>query len=201
MTAAPSIPGDARARFKAWAESDMRPIQEYGFADLIQAFEESLAEAEAWAHARAAAEPATGRTLTIRFEGRPPTPNQRMHYRAADEIHAEWREAARKVALDRVNRWPAGWGAPITLCDMHLEFVVPSRGRRDWDNLVASTKPLTDGIVLAGILEDDDLKYFRRITTDWHLEKGLSATVYTITELVPPELQLGLPEPKPRSKR
>lgn len=47
---------------------------------------------------------------------------------------------------------------------LEVEFVFKRRGRRDYDNLVASLKPVIDGIVVAGALWDDSIDILHTIT-------------------------------------
>jgi Holliday junction resolvase RusA-like endonuclease len=60
---------------------------------------------------------------------------------------------------------------------------VPDRRRRDLDNLIASTKPLTDGIVASGLLADDSGDVIRSVSYSVRYEKGVSETIYRITPL------------------
>ena len=72
-------------------------------------------------------------------------------------------------------------GSSATLA---IEFIVPDRRHRDLDNLIASTKPLTDGIVAAGVLLDDSSDVLVSVTYSVTYVKGESATVYTITPVL-----------------
>lgn len=118
-----------------------------------------------------------GAGVVVRVEGRPPTPNSRRHWRSVAKDSAEWKTRAwAEATLTRAGDWE-----PIAACTMHVEFVVPDRRRRDLDNLIASTKPLTDGIVLSGLLVDDSTEVIREVSYSVRYEKGVDATVYTIT--------------------
>lgn len=119
--------------------------------------------------------------LTIRIPGRPPNPNDshrpgQNHWRQQARITEQWRGDARKLA--HAAR-PAGWH-PLGRAIVRVTFVIPRKGRRDLDNLVASTKPLTDGIVDAGILVDDSTEVIVSLSYDWRYEKGVDATIYVI---------------------
>lgn len=141
----------------------------------------------------------SGRSIVIRCEGRPPTPNARFgNYHAEASELKRWKVAAEVDATNAINAIGGrrAWGAPIELADVFVTFVIPNRAERDLDNLVASSKPLTDGIVSAGVLAGDSLRHLRRVTYDHRLEKGLQATIYEIREVDPdqPGLALELPE-------
>jgi crossover junction endodeoxyribonuclease RusA len=113
--------------------------------------------------------------ITVRIPGRPPTPNARRHWRTTHRDNAEWKEYARFRTLT------SGELPTITACTIAIEFVVPDRRRRDLDNLIASTKPLTDGIVASGLLADDSGDVIRSVSYSVRYEKGVSETVYRIT--------------------
>jgi hypothetical protein len=117
--------------------------------------------------------------ITVRIPGRPPTPNARRHWRTTHRDNAEWRTVARESAI--LGGWDYRGPEPITACTIAIEFVVPDRRRRDLDNLIASTKPLTDGIVASGLLADDSGDVIRSVSYSVRYEKGVSETVYRIT--------------------
>ena len=118
-------------------------------------------------------------TLTITIPGRPPTPNSRRHWRAVHADNTKWKT----VAWMSANKAVPGRRMPnIQRAAVAIEFVVPDRRHRDLDNLIASTKPLTDGIVAAGVLADDSSDVLVSVTYSVRYEKGVTATVYTITE-------------------
>jgi crossover junction endodeoxyribonuclease RusA len=114
-------------------------------------------------------------TITVRIPGRPPTPNARRGWYVTQRDNRAWKTAAYNVAAHEVI-YP-----PITACTIAIEFVVPDRRHRDLDNLIASTKPLTDGIVASGLLADDSTEVIRSVSYSVRYEKGCTETVYTIT--------------------
>jgi len=118
------------------------------------------------------------RTLTIRIDGRPPTPNARRHWRVTALDNDTWKGAARTSALAAM---PPDW-ATLERCVAEVTFVVGTKARRDLDNLIASTKPLTDGIVAAGVIRDDSLDVLTAVRYGHVYVKGETATIYTITE-------------------
>jgi hypothetical protein len=131
----------------------------------------------------------TLRTVEIRIGGRPPTPNSRRHYMVVAKENRDWADRARAAAIDALGD---DVGPPIKRAELEITFVVATRIDHDWDNLIASTKPLTDGLVLAGLLADDSERVIRRITFPAiRYERGNAATIYRITELdAGPELGL-----------
>ncbi len=114
--------------------------------------------------------------IEIRIPGRPPTPNARRHWRTTHRDNSLWKE----VALVRAATGHAPHPV-ITRATLAIEFIVPDKRHRDLDNLIASTKPLTDGIVAAGCLADDSSDVLVSVTYSVRYEKGESATVYRIT--------------------
>ncbi len=79
-----------------------------------------------------------------------------------------------KARAVKVYREQCGWEAVeqsldaehVTICLNSpvlatVTFHVTDKRRRDLDNLMASIKPLWDGIVDAGILQDDSAEYLR----------------------------------------
>lgn len=131
----------------------------------------------------------TLRTVEIRIAGRPPTPNERRHYRVIAQDNARWKGIAQTAAWNAMGEH---FGPPMRRVDIEVEFIVPTKGRRDRDNLISSIKPCTDGIVSAGVLVDDsdDVINDLRFPRPRHVP-GVTATVYRITELDPgPELGL-----------
>lgn len=118
------------------------------------------------------------RSVTIRIDGRPPTPNARRHWRVTALDNETWKGAARVVALASL---PPGW-TPLERCVADVTFVFPTKGRRDWDNAIASTKPCWDGLVAAGVLVDDSMQVIELLTWSWEYRKGEAATIYRLEE-------------------
>jgi len=154
------------------------------------------------------------RELTIEIPGRPPTPNSRRHWRAIAKDNEAWGERAVVACMDAISERPFGeWtglevirpriegkrgkvtplltraGNPILYAvEYVMVFVVPTNTERDWDNAVASGKPLTDGLVRAGVLAGDSTKYIdpagRRVT--FLHQATLSKVVIRVVEGLPP---------------
>lgn len=122
------------------------------------------------------------REITVEIPGRPPTPNARRHWRTIARDNAEWKDKGWLAAMKAMERTPElGWSTRIMMIEVgtkarprqeprqvakmpmqyaHVEvaIVVPTFGRHDWDNGVASLKPLFDGMVAAGIVVDDSVE-------------------------------------------
>jgi Holliday junction resolvase RusA-like endonuclease len=117
--------------------------------------------------------------VTILIPGRPPTPNARPgNYHAERKAFREWKDSAYLVAKDAVNR--EGWQTPGTV-RLVVTFHLPDRIRRDLDNLIASTKPLTDGLVAAGVMADDSVAVIESIRYQWRMSPGYAGTEYEVT--------------------
>lgn len=92
--------------------------------------------------------PDTAFSIKFKFDyPRPPlTANQRMHWRQKAAITRDVREATALLA----RRVPF-----LARCKVSLIWVVTDRRRRDADNLVPTLKAMCDGLVDAGVVEDD----------------------------------------------
>ena len=71
-------------------------------------------------------------------------------------------------------------GVPLEQATVTMTFVVPTRGRRDLDNLIAAAKPYKDGLVLAGVIVDDDYGHIKSVYPDPVYKKGISMTVIEV---------------------
>jgi hypothetical protein len=121
------------------------------------------------------------RTVEITIPGRPPTPNSRRHFMVVAKENRAWADRARAAAIHSTG---GNIGPAMKAAELEITFVVATRIDHDWDNLIASTKPLTDGLVLAGLLADDSERVIRRITFPAiRYDRGNAATIYRITEL------------------
>ena len=100
-----------------------------------------------------------GLVLEIAIEGLPPrefSGNSRVHYHA--------RHAAGVVAQDEVMARVNAYGYQRGTLDnpvVEVRWGLPDKRRRDWDNLIACTKPLIDGLVHAGVLKDDSVRDYQ----------------------------------------
>ena len=77
-------------------------------------------------------------------------PNKRLHRMRLSHAKREARRQAWALALE------AGVPpAPISRAHVTITFIASDRVRRDLDNLFASMKSYIDGLVDAGVVEDD----------------------------------------------
>ncbi len=75
--------------------------------------------------------------------------NARQHWAVRAKAAAEWKDAA--IVLARAAHIPH-----LQRFTVVLHYAPRDRRRRDVDNLVVALKPLVDGLVQAGVCEDDD---------------------------------------------
>ena len=129
-------------------------------------------------------------SLELTIPGRPPTPNARFGNRYAEAAKTRtWRDAARLIGVDAVNR--TGWKAPAK-ARITLTFIVPTHASRDTDNLVASTKPLTDGLRDAKVLVGDNHQVLEWGAPQVEYIRGAAATRYLVEVVIPAHPVLGL---------
>jgi crossover junction endodeoxyribonuclease RusA len=70
-------------------------------------------------------------------------------------------------------------------CEVALVWVVNTRHRRDEENIVATLKPLCDGLVDAEVVADDTPNFMRKLMPEIRYEKGaIQRFEITITELL-----------------
>lgn len=86
--------------------------------------------------------------LTLPWTKPPLSLNDRMTW----QVKSTWAKTLRRTAwaLAKQAKLP-----PLGACDVVLVYVPRDRRRRDEDNLVATLKPLADGLVDAGVVADD----------------------------------------------
>lgn len=122
--------------------------------------------------------------IAIRIEGRPPTPNVRRHWRQIARDNAVWKEAAQTVAENEKRKWEGRHGLKwrtLKRAGVSIAFGLPDKRHRDLDNLIASTKPLLDGIVAAGLIIDDSIDVITRIEFG-AVVNGTNETIITVDE-------------------
>lgn len=114
--------------------------------------------------------------LTIIIPGRPPTPNDRRHWREVSKDNARWKEIARKATEEAL---PPGW-VPLERCRMAVTYLYPTQHDGDDDNWICAQKPVLDGIVSGGAIADDNRRVIRQRTYEAEYRRGVRATVYRI---------------------
>jgi len=71
-------------------------------------------------------------------------------------------------------------GVPLEQATVTVTFVVPTRARRDLDNLISAAKPYLDGIVKAGVIVDDNWQAIEEVYPPVVYEKGKSMTIIEV---------------------
>lgn len=98
------------------------------------------------------------RSLEIRVPGRPPGANDlvRMGHWKVSSVRERWRKTTVDAAVEAMAASPVSlpW-EPLARATLGVTWRCKTKRRRDYDNLVSGIKPLLDGLVLAGVLEDD----------------------------------------------
>lgn len=95
-----------------------------------------------------AADGGRGRSWVLRFDGMPPGPNARLHWRLRAFAMRDWK--MRTVVLVRAAEIPR-----LERIRISIIYYRRRLGVCDWDNDVARAKPAVDGIVAAGVVASD----------------------------------------------
>lgn len=110
---------------------------------------------------------------TITFDSFPPNPNSRRHFQQLAKDNREWGYMAHMLA--RHAKAPL-----LERARLHYHFSTGDNRAHDADNLIASTKPITDG--LKGVaITDDSIDHIEVLYT-FDREKPRRITL-TIAEL------------------
>lgn len=116
--------------------------------------------------------------LVIEIPGKPPSLNDfysGMHWAQRNKTKDRWHEKVGLYAPDvQVETYPVA-----------VECIVFwGEGRRyDAENVVMASKLVTDGLIMAGVLEDDGPKQIRRVALEARrMEDDGHLTRYTITK-------------------
>lgn len=115
--------------------------------------------------------------ITLSFSGLPPNPNDKSkkHWAENMKITKQWRADAfmlAKAAQARVV------GSPALL---HYHVSLGDERRHDYDNILASFKPIQDGLVDAGMLADDTIAHVLPIVTfDREKPRQFTLEVYSL---------------------
>lgn len=98
------------------------------------------------------------------------TANQRLHWRKKAELTKAWRRATKEAAFDI--------DATFTRARIICSIRWPDNRRRDPGNWFVTAKACVDGLVDAGVLEDDDSE--RVVGPDMRREKPNGPTRLTL---------------------
>jgi len=123
--------------------------------------------------------------IIVEIPGRPPTPNEtnRRVAQARWRERREWRATAHEFANEARLRWERRTGQKwetLPKAAILVRFMLPDGRRRDLDNLIASVKPLLDGIVDAGIIADDSTSCILTFSTWTELRPKEPGTIFEI---------------------
>jgi crossover junction endodeoxyribonuclease RusA len=123
-----------------------------------------------------------GTTFTLEFPARMrlPSLNDRGHWSVRYRAGAAVKDAA--IVLARQARIPC-----LACVSVVVEYRPPDRRRRDADNLAAAGKAAIDGIVLAGVLPDDDAGHVISVRYEIGEPCPGGQLVLHITEVLPEE--------------
>ncbi|WP_350347221.1 hypothetical protein ABIQ69_11330 [Agromyces sp. G08B096] len=114
-------------------------------------------------------------TFVFPWAKAPLSMNQRLHKMAEARIIADLRHLMHAKArhIPELDR-----------CEVRLVWFVNTRRRRDDENIVATLKPLCDGLVDAEVVPDDTRAYMVKHMPEIRYEKGCEPRFeFTITEL------------------
>lgn len=122
--------------------------------------------------------PMTEWTLNLTYRKPPLTLNQRGCWAKHDPHRKALRHQAAQLA--QAARIPKN----LTHITTRLHYRAPDRIRRDEDNLIATAKPLWDGLVDAGIVPDDTSQYMTKLMPIIHPPDGTGPALWlTITHI------------------
>jgi Endodeoxyribonuclease RusA len=93
--------------------------------------------------------------IRLYLDGHPPGGNERKrsHWTKLYQVDKQWKDAARLLALDYVNRARLA-GLPYGQCVVDVVYHYPIKRERDWDNVTGQLKGVLDG--LKGVIWVDD---------------------------------------------
>lgn len=117
-------------------------------------------------------------TLDLPYERPPLNANQRLHW-------------AKKAALTKQVRAASFWAAKdagIPTCDrvrVTLTWFVRTTTRRDSDNVVPTLKALCDGLVDAGVVDDDTPVWMEKVMPVITYRPGQAASMRMLIEVIP----------------
>lgn len=126
------------------------------------------------------------RELQVAIEGRPPSLNARRHWRQIAHDNGVWKATAANVGTEAVRRWERRHGLKwrkLERCDLTVKFIVPTRARHDFDNLISTIKPLLDGLVAIGVIADDSTDCIDAVAFTVEHEPKRTATIFDFAEI------------------
>ena len=103
------------------------------------------------------------------------SPNSRVHWSARAADGKTVKEDVYYLLRAQLTTIPQ-----LKAIALKYTIVVPDNRRRDYDNFISRTKPITDALVHAGLLPDDTPQYIKDFRLTFQYEKGKSATIIEI---------------------
>lgn len=117
--------------------------------------------------------------MPLSFTKPPLTMNQRMHWAQKSPITRRLREEAHV----RAKAMKVGHHGHVTV---RLHYQAADNRRRDEDNLTPTFKALCDGLVDAGVVDDDTSDYMTKLMPRIHAkEPGEPARCWLVIEVNP----------------
>lgn len=126
--------------------------------------------------------------LTVTLTGPRHSANDRHHWARKAGLNQIWRTLGHALTLAAIRS--AGWGPRVPLQHAHalVEVIPHNRGRVDPANVAPAAKAAIDGMVLAGLLVDDDAVHllgpdFRLAEEPVRQQRGMWTLRITVTDL------------------
>lgn len=114
-------------------------------------------------------------TFTFDWPTAPLSMNDRLHHLAKAKVTKELRALMRAAARHMPD---------LGRCEVRLVWFVNTRRRRDDENIVATLKPLCDGLVDAEVVEDDTREFMLKHMPEIRYVKGCTPHFeFTVAEL------------------
>lgn len=114
-------------------------------------------------------------SILLSFSGLPASQNSRRHHMARWREDQRWKDEARLLTIDAINRSPHK-DFPWPRVHVTYLFHYPRRTSTDPDNKVGSMKPCLDGV--KGLaFPDDSVKYIHDLSVRVSVVKGTPAGV------------------------
>ena len=128
---------------------------------------------------RPAARKPKAQTVRLGWDRPPLSLNDRQHHHAKAKGYAQAVEDARwAIRTARV----APPSLPVAVA---LHWRIPTRGRRDPDNMAATLKACLDALVAEGVVPDDGWQYVRRVSCEIHPPDGGGPAMWLTLEGAP----------------
>jgi hypothetical protein len=99
------------------------------------------------------------------------------HFHKLNAIKREWSNAVELACI---------WNKiqPVDKCELRFTFIFGDRKRRDPDNYAATVKMIIDGLVMAGILPDDNFNHVVKIEMSIEIQKGVEGVKVEMLEVL-----------------